>query len=82
MEGLLTMNRQDAQSTALGPSGRGTTSDAARRALHAARRGEPGAVMAYTRAERWWALDVLTGIRRGAGDERLTGDAPDARRAP
>ncbi len=82
MEGMPTMDRQDAQSTARGPVGRGTTSDAARRALHAALRGEPGAVTAYTRAERWWALDVLTGIRRGAGDERVTGDAPDARSEP
>jgi len=76
------MDTQDAQSTAPGPVDRGTTSDAARRALHVALRGEPGAVVAYTRAERWWALDVLTGIRRGPGDERVTGDALDARSEP
>jgi len=70
------MDGQDAQSTARGPRGRGTTSDAARRALHAALRGEPSACATYARAERVWALDVLAGIIRGAGDERPSGDAP------
>ncbi len=70
------MDRQDGQSTAHGPSGRGTTSDATRRALHAALRGEPSAVTAYVQAEKVWALDVLTGIIHGAGDERTAGDAP------
>jgi len=82
MEGLLTMNRQDAQSTAPGPRGRGTTSDAARRTLHAALRGEPAACAAYAQAERVWALDVLVGIIRGAGDEGPAGDASGARGEP
>jgi len=69
------MDGQDAQSTARGPSGRGTTSDATRRALHAALRGEPAARAAYAQAERVWALDVLAGIIRGGGDERTDGDA-------
>ncbi len=69
------MDRQDAQSTARAPIGRGTTSDAARRALHAALRGEPAARAAYARAEKVWALDVRAGIIRGAGDERTAGDA-------
>jgi hypothetical protein len=69
------MDGQDAQSTARGPIGRGTTSDVARRALHAALRGEPAAVSAYAQAERVWALDVLAGIIHGGGDERTAGDA-------
>ena len=77
-----TMDGQDAQSTAHGPSGRGTTSDAPRQALHAALRGEPGACAAYAQAEKVWALDVLAGIRRGAGDERPAGDTPGARGEP
>jgi len=76
------MDGQDAQITARGPLGRGTTSDVARRALHAALRGEPAARAAYAQAEKVWALDVLAGIIRGAGDERLTGDAPGARGEP
>jgi len=71
-----TMDGQDAQITARGPLGRGTTSDVARRALHAALRGEPAARAAYTQAEKVWALDVLAGIIRGVGDERTAGDAP------
>ena len=76
------MDGQDAQSTARGPIGRGTTSDVARRALHAALRGEPAAVSAYAQAERVWALDVLAGIICGAGDGRPVGDAPRARSEP
>ena len=76
------MDGQDAQSTAPGPIGRGTTSDAARRALHAALRGESGAVSAYAQAEKVWALDVFAEIIRGAGDERLAGDASSARGEP
>jgi len=52
--------------------------DAMRRAL----RGEPGARAADAQAERWWALDVLAGILRGAGDARPAGDAPGARGEP
>ncbi len=77
-----TMDGQDAQSTAHGPIGRGTTSDAARWALHAALRGEPAARAAYAHAEGVWALDVFAGIIRSAGDERLTGHTPGARGAP
>ncbi len=73
---MRTMDGQDAQIAAHGPSGRGTTSDAARRTLHAALRGEPTARTAYAQAEKAWALDVLAGIIRGAGDERTAGDAP------
>ncbi len=69
------MDGQDAQSTARGPIGRGTTSDVARRALHAALRGEPAPRAAYAQAEKAWALDVLAGIIRGAGDERPARDA-------
>ena len=76
------MDGQDARITAHGPIGRGTTSDAARRALHAALRGEPAARVAYAHAEGAWALDVFAGIIRSAGDERLTGDAPGARGEP
>jgi len=76
MEGMPTMDGQDAQSTAHGPSGWGTTSDAPRQALHAALRGEPATRAAYAQAEKVWALDVLTGIIHGAGDERTAGDAP------
>ncbi len=76
------MDGQDAQIMARGPSGRGTTSDAARRALHAALRGEPAARVAYAHAEKVWALDVLAGIIRGAGDERMAGDAPGAQGEP
>ncbi len=70
-----TMDGQDAQSTAHGPIGRGTTSDAARWALHAALRGEPAARAAYAHAEGVWALDVFAGIIHGGGDERTAGDA-------
>ncbi len=76
-----TMDRQDAQITARGPSDRGTTSDATR-PLHAALRGEPAARAAYAHAERVWALDVLTGIIRSAGEARPAGDAPCARGEP
>jgi len=69
------MDGQDARITAHGPIGRGTTSDAARRSLHAALRGELAARAAYAQAEKVWALDVLAGIIRGAGDERTAGDA-------
>ncbi len=64
------------------PIDRGTTSDAARRALHAALRGEPAARAAYAQAEKVWALDVLAGIIRSAGDERTVGDAPGAQGEP
>jgi len=76
------MDGEDAQSTARGPIGRGTTSDVARRALHAALRGEPAARAAYAQAEKVWALDVFAGIIRGAGDGRPVGDAPRARSEP
>ena len=76
------MDRQDTQITAHGRIGRGTTSGAARRALHAALRGEPGARAAYAQAEKVWALDVLAGIIRGVSDERTAGDAPGARGEP
>ncbi len=72
------MDGQDAQSTARGPIGRGTTSDVARRALHAALRGEPAARAAYAQAEKVWALDVFAGIIRSGGDERPTGHTPGA----
>ncbi len=76
------MDGQDAQITTRGPIGRGTTSDAAPRALHAALRGEPAARAAYAQAEKVWALDVFAEIIRGAGDERLAGDASSARGEP
>ncbi len=76
------MDGEDAQIAVHGPIGRGTTSDVARRALHAALRGGPGAVAVYERAEKVWALDVLAGIIRGAGDERMAGDAPGAQGEP
>ncbi len=79
---MRTMDGQDAQSAVHGPIGRGTTSDAARRALHAALRGEPSACAAYAQAKKVWALDVLAGIIRGAGDERPAGDTPGARGEP
>jgi len=76
------MDGEDAQIAVHGPIGRGTTSDVARRALHAALRGEPAARVAYAQAEKVWALDVLAGIIRGAGDERMAGDAPGAQGEP
>ncbi len=79
---MRTMDGQDAQIAVHGPIGQGTTSDAARRALHAALRGEPTARAAYAQAERVWALDVLAGIICGAGDGRPVGDAPRARSEP
>jgi len=76
------MDGQDAQSTARGPIGRGTTSGVPRQALHAALRGEPAARAAYAHAEKVWALDVFAGIIRSAGDERPTGYTPGARGEP
>jgi len=66
---------QDTQGAATTSIGRGTTSDATRLALHTALYGGPGAVVAYERAEKRWALAVLAGIIRSAGDERPDGDA-------
>lgn len=73
---------QDTQGAATTSIGRGTTSDATRLALHTALYGGPGAVVAYERAEKCWALAVRAGIIRAAGDERTAGDAPGARSAP